>query len=206
MEFYQLKVKEITPETKDTVTLEFDIPAELSDKFAYKHGQYITMRKEMDGHELRRSYSMSSSPLDNKLAITVKKVPGAADVALEQATGLPILTIQPQLDKMARHGITMNQLQDTLATAFGGQVAAQFYEGDKRSDIVVRLPENLRTNIDAMASMPIMLSKGSSSLAEGSYVPLGELVTFEKSIGYNQIYRENGKRRIVVTANAAIIC
>ncbi len=124
----------------------------------------------------------------------VKKIPDAADVALEQATGLPVLTIQPQLDNMARYGITLNHLQDTLATAFGGQVAAQFYEGDKRSDIVVRLPESLRTNVDAMASLPI-------TLAKGSYVPLGELVTFEKSIGYNQIYRENGKRRIVVTAN-----
>ena len=124
----------------------------------------------------------------------VKNVPGAADVAVEQATGLPILTIQPQLENMARYGVTMDQLQDTLATGFGGHVAAQFYEGDKRSDIVVRLPENLRTDIDAMASMPIMLAKG-------SYVPLGELVTFEKTIGFNQVYRENGKRRIVVTAN-----
>jgi ring-1,2-phenylacetyl-CoA epoxidase subunit PaaE len=76
MEFFQLKVKGTTPETTDAVTIEFDIPEELSDKFIYTQGQYISLRVHIDGHELRRSYSMSSSPLDKKLAITVKKVDG----------------------------------------------------------------------------------------------------------------------------------
>jgi heavy metal efflux system protein len=124
----------------------------------------------------------------------VMTIPGAADVSLEQATGLPVLTLQPNLEKMARYGITLQQLQDTVATAFGGQVAAQFYEGDRRSDIVVRLPESLRTNMDAMGNIPV-------SLSNNDYVPLSELVTFEKTTGYNQVYRENGKRRMVITAN-----
>ena len=124
----------------------------------------------------------------------IANIPGAADVALEQATGLPVLSLQPRLETLARYGVTLEQLQDTVATAFGGQVAAQFYEGDRRSNIVVRLPEQLRSDMDAMANLPI-------ALANQDYVPLGELVDFEKNIGYNQIYRENGKRRIVVTAN-----
>lgn len=124
----------------------------------------------------------------------IADIPGAADVSLEQATGLPVLSLQPRLETMARYGVTLEQLQDTIATAFGGQVAAQFYEGDRRSNIVVRLPEQLRSDMDAMADLPI-------ALANQDYVPLGELVDFEQSIGYNQIYRENGKRRIVVTAN-----
>lgn len=75
MEFYPLKIKQITPETPDTVTLELDIPADLQEKFAYKQGQHITVRIQKDGHELRRSYSMSSSPLETaRLAVTVKKV------------------------------------------------------------------------------------------------------------------------------------
>lgn len=130
----------------------------------------------------------------NAIEQVVNQVPGAADVAMEQATGLPILTLQPQLDKMSRHGIHLEQLQDVVATAFGGHVAAQYYEGDKRSDIVVRLPEKSRTDIDAMGTLPIMLPNN-------TYVPLGELVSFEKGTSYNQVYRENGKRRIVVTAN-----
>lgn len=76
MDFFELKIKGITPETTDTVTIEFDIPEELTDKFKYTQGQYITLRTNLGGHELRRSYSMSSSPLDHKLAVTVKKVEG----------------------------------------------------------------------------------------------------------------------------------
>lgn len=128
------------------------------------------------------------------LETTLEQVPGAADVSLEQVTGLPVLALQPQQETMSRYGVSLGYLQDTLATALGGQVAGQFYEGDRRSDIVVRLPEHLRTNIDSLAALPI-------ALPNEQYVPLGELVKFEQTTGYNQIYRENGKRRIVVTAN-----
>jgi ring-1,2-phenylacetyl-CoA epoxidase subunit PaaE len=76
MDFFQLKIKSVIPETADTVTLEFDITPELAPLFQYKQGQYITVRHEADGHELRRSYSMSSSPVENRLAVTVKKVSG----------------------------------------------------------------------------------------------------------------------------------
>lgn len=75
MEFYALKIKQITPETSDTVTIDFDIPEHLREKFAYKQGQHITVRIHLNDHELRRSYSMSSSPLEQgRLAVTVKKV------------------------------------------------------------------------------------------------------------------------------------
>ena len=77
MEFYALKIKQVTPETADKVTIELEIPADLQEKFAYKQGQHITVRIHQNDHELRRSYSMSSSPLEqNRLAITVKKVRG----------------------------------------------------------------------------------------------------------------------------------
>jgi len=76
MDFHSLKVNKITPETADTVTLEFQIPADLQEMFAYKQGQHITVRREMGGHEVRRSYSMSSSPLEPRFAVTVKKVEG----------------------------------------------------------------------------------------------------------------------------------
>jgi ring-1,2-phenylacetyl-CoA epoxidase subunit PaaE len=77
MQFYELKVQNITRETPDTITIELAIPTELKDTFAYKQGQYITIRREADGHEIRRSYSMSSSPLETgHLAVTVKKVAG----------------------------------------------------------------------------------------------------------------------------------
>jgi len=76
MEFYPLKIKKIIRETPDTITLEFEIPVDLQDIFSYQQGQYVTLRQQYEGQELRRSYSMSSSPLEKRLAVTVKKVEG----------------------------------------------------------------------------------------------------------------------------------
>ena len=132
--------------------------------------------------------------IGDEIERALSSVPGAADVAVEQATGLPLMTIEPDRAALARYGVSILQLQDLLATALGGSVAGQFYEGDQRSDIVVRLPEELRANTDWLQNLPV-------PLADSSYVPLGELVTLQLETGYNQIYRESGKRRVVVTAN-----
>jgi cobalt-zinc-cadmium resistance protein CzcA len=124
----------------------------------------------------------------------VSGIEGAADVAVEQATGLPVLTMEPRRKVMARLGISMMQLQDTVSMALGGAVAGQYYEGDRRSDIVVRFAEDLRSDPDNYQYLPVLLN-------DGSYVPLGELADISISTGYNQVYRENGKRRMVITAN-----
>ena len=121
-------------------------------------------------------------------------IPGAADVAVEQATGLPVLTMTPRREVLARLGVSVAEVQDHLAMALGGAVAGQFYEGDRRSDIVVRLPESVRANPDAYRLLPI-------PLPDGSHIPLGEVADLQVASGYNQIYRENGKRRMVVSAN-----
>jgi len=132
--------------------------------------------------------------LGDAIEKSVKQVQGAADVAIEQATGLPVMTIHPEREVMARYGLSIEELQDLLSTALGGNVASQLYEGDRRSEIVVRLNEELRTDVDGLSSLPV-------SLGNGNYVPLGEVAKLELVTGYNQIYRENSKRRIVVTAN-----
>ena len=124
----------------------------------------------------------------------INQVPGAADVAVEQATGLPVLTIMPNREALARYGVSLSALQRLVATALGGTVAGQLYEGDQRIDIVVRLPEHLRTDPDRLLSLPVPLAKG-------GFVPLSELATTELVSGYNQINRENGKRRVVISAN-----
>jgi cobalt-zinc-cadmium resistance protein CzcA len=132
--------------------------------------------------------------LGSEIQKALEQVPGAADVAVEQATGLPVLTILPDREALARYGISIANLQELVATALGGTVAGQFYEGDQRVDIVVRLPERLRANPDSLRSLPVPLDNG-------DFVQLGELATTELVNGYNQINRENGKRRMVVTAN-----
>ena len=132
--------------------------------------------------------------LGKQVGKVIESVPGSADVAVEQTTGLPVMTIQPKREVMARYGLSINQLQDLLATALGGTVANQLYEGDRRSDIVVRLAEDRRTDVDALSSLPVMLS-------DGNFVPLGEVAELQLDLGYNQVYRENGKRRVVITTN-----
>ncbi len=132
--------------------------------------------------------------LGDQIEKVVGNVPGAADVAVEQTTGLPVMTIEPKREAMARYGLSIIQLQNLLATALGGTVANQLYEGDRRSDIVVRLPEDLRTDVDALSDLPVML-------ADGNYIPLKEVARLQLITGYSQVYRENGKRRVVVAAN-----
>ncbi len=132
--------------------------------------------------------------IGNAIGAAVEGVPGAVDVVIEQTTGLPVMTIVPDREAVARFGLTIADVQDVVATALGGHTAGQYFEGDQRIDIVVRLPDGIRSNPDTLLNLPI-------PLPAGGYVPLSELATAELVNGYNQINRENGKRRVVVTAN-----
>ncbi|TDR45579.1 cobalt-zinc-cadmium resistance protein CzcA [Tahibacter aquaticus] len=153
--------------------------------------------------------------LDQLLALgkvvegVAKTVPGAADVKLEQITGLPVLSITPNRTALARYGVKLADLQQTVSIALGGEKAGQLFDGDRRFDIVVRLPENVRTDIERLSALPVPLPDDdsrdeSAPVPTGkrvSYVPLGEVATIEVALGPNQVSRENGKRRVVVTAN-----
>ena len=120
-------------------------------------------------------------------------VPGAADTKVEQVDGLPVLTITPDHAAAARYGIEVSQVQQLVQTAIGGTSAGQVFEGDRRFDLVVRLPERLRGNPDVLDDLPIVYEDG--------YVPLGEVAHIELIEGPNQVTRENGKRNLVVTTN-----
>jgi cobalt-zinc-cadmium resistance protein CzcA len=131
-----------------------------------------------------------------------ENITGAADVAVEQVTGLPLMTITPNLEALARYGLAIDDVQQTVAIALGGAVAGQVFEGDRRFDIVVRLPEVQRQDPKALASLPIPVPTGiAAGLGQAAYVPLGQLASIEVTLGPNQISRENGKRRVVVTSN-----
>lgn len=129
----------------------------------------------------------------------VSSIPGAADVKVEQITGLPVLQITPDRNALARHGLNVSDLQDVLRASLGGAVAGQIFEGDRRFDVVVRLPEQIRQNVDEIGRLRIPLP-GAADGVRG-FVPLQELATIELEVGPNQISRENGSRRVVVTAN-----
>ena len=133
-------------------------------------------------------------------------IAGAADVKLEQTTGLPMLTVEPDREALARYGLSMADLQDTVGIALGGREAGRIFEGDRRINIVVRLPEAQRTNLEALSALPIPLPTpgmptGDRTTAPPSTVPLGEVAHIAVAPGPNQISRESGKRRVVITAN-----
>ena len=136
----------------------------------------------------------------------IEKIPGAADAKIEQLTGLPMLSIQMDRAKMARYGLNVEDVQNVIAIAVGGMPTGLIYEGDRRFNLVVRLPESMRGSIEALKRLPVQLPKAVLSVREGqagppAYLTLGDVVNFDVIEGPNQISRENGKRRVVVSAN-----
>ena len=146
--------------------------------------------------------------LAERIEKIIKAVPGAADVRVEQITGLPVLSIQMDRTKMARYGLNGSDVQDAINIAVGGRTAGLVFEGDRRFELQVRLPEQLRGDIETLRRLPIklpVLNMGGGQNAPAAalpiYVALGEVADLEIVKGPNQISRENGKRRVVVTAN-----
>jgi cobalt-zinc-cadmium resistance protein CzcA len=137
----------------------------------------------------------------NKIASVIKNIPGASEVKVEQTTGLPMLTVNIDRDKTSRYGLNVGDVQDAVAIAVGGKEAGTVFQGDRRFDIIVRLPENLRSDIEAIKRLPISLPPVPGGNGSVTYIPLAEVASLELSPGPNQISRENGKRRIVVSAN-----
>ena len=130
----------------------------------------------------------------NDIARVLTQIAGADGVKVEQVAGLPVLSVEPDRASLYRYGLNVADVQDVLAAATGGAQAGQVFEGDRRFSIVVRLPEQLRGNVTMLSRLPI-------PLPQGGYVPLGEVAALSLTSGPNQVSRENGKRRLVVTTN-----
>lgn len=135
----------------------------------------------------------------NKIAGVLRSIDGAADVKVEQTTGLPMLDIDLNKDAIARYGLNIGDVLSLISAAVGGQEAGLVFEGDRRFPIVVRLPEDIRQNITMLESLPVPVPHEDGD--GKNFVPLREVASFRLSEGPNQISRENGKRRVVVQAN-----
>ncbi|WP_295797571.1 CusA/CzcA family heavy metal efflux RND transporter [uncultured Microbulbifer sp.] len=133
-----------------------------------------------------------------KILAVLQTIEGVADARMEQVEGLPVLQVVPRRTALARYGLDVDSLQELVATAIGGASVGLIYEGDRRFELVLRLPETLRRDIDGLKDLPVPLPDGSQL---GRYVPLSEVARLEFVPAPNQVSRENGKRRIVVTAN-----
>ena len=130
----------------------------------------------------------------NDILTVLQSIDGVADARLEQVDDIPIFTINPKPVELARYGLDVADLQEWLASAIGGNTAGLIFEGDRRFELLVRFDEGIRTDLDALGSSPIITP-------DGEFVPLSEIATLGYSSVPNQISRENGKRRVVVTAN-----
>ncbi|WLH52679.1 CusA/CzcA family heavy metal efflux RND transporter [Pseudomonas tolaasii] len=137
-----------------------------------------------------------------EIAETLQTLNGASEVKVEQTSGLPVLTINIDRDKAARFGLNVGDVQDTIAVAVGGRQAGTLYEGDRRFDMVVRLSDALRTDIDGLSRLlipvPAMASSASGQLG---FIALSQVASLDLVLGPNQISRENGKRLVIVSAN-----
>lgn len=155
------------------------------------------------GDDMERLFDVAGQVED--ILVTI---PGAADVKIEQLTGLPVLSLMADREKLARYGLNVADVQDAVAVAVGGQNAGIIFEGDRRFELQVRLPEPLRGDIESLKRLPIALPVEALPVGENgspatlpSFVTLGEIAMFEMVQGPNQVSRENGKRRAVVSAN-----
>jgi heavy metal efflux system protein len=148
-----------------------------------------------------------------RIAGILSDIPGAADVKTEQVTGLPLMTIEIDRKAIARYGLDVADVQDVVEIAIGGKSAGHVWEGDRRFDLVVRLPEDARQDLHKLEFLPIPLPKNEGARAglpasldgmrhlEAGYLPLSAVATIKIAEGPNQISREDGKRRVVVQAN-----
>lgn len=145
------------------------------------------------GDDLQRLQQLAGQAL-----AVIESIPGASNPRVEQVSGLPILTIAPKRGVMARYGINVRELQDLLATAMGGGEAGIIFEGDRRFELQVRLPEILRNDVRRLEELPVP----TRAFRDGpGYVALSEVATISRTEAPNQITRENGKRRVVITSN-----
>ncbi len=136
----------------------------------------------------------------NQIAAMLRATEGAADVRVEQATGLPFLEIKIDKAEIARRGLSISAVQDVIGAAIGGREAGVVFEGDRRFPIIVRLNDTVRENLEALKHLPVELPSSAGS-GPAPAILLEQVAKFELSEGPNQICRENGKRRVVVTAN-----
>ncbi len=177
----------------------------------YEFTQPIQMRfnELISGVRSDLAVKIFGDDIDELLAIAkqvkavLTKIPGSADIKIEQATGLPVLSIIPDKAALERYGLNISEVQSVIQVAMGGKETGQIFEGDRRFDIVVRLPEYLRTDVKTLEELPIPLSLAGTDWTskKPNYVPLKEVAKLTIAYGPNQISRENGKRRVVVTAN-----
>ncbi len=216
--FVMLKPQSEWPDpnpTKDNLVKAMQAAAEQIPGNNYEFTQPIQMRfnELISGVRSEVAVKVFGDDLDvllangEEIAEVPEKIPGAADVKVEQVSGLPVLTVMIDQPRISRYGLNVADVQEVVEIALGGKKAGEVFEGDRRFDLVVRLPEALRIDLEAIQRLPVLLptvgltTPVAVTTPRASFVPLGAVAEVNIAPGPNQVRRENGKRRVVVTAN-----
>ena len=166
--------------TKDELVTEMETALEELPGNNYEFTQPIQMRfnELISGVRADLGIKVFGDDLDqlvltaNDILKAINQVPGAADARVEQVTGLPTLSVIPKRTALGRYGLNVVELQDWVSAAIGGESAGLLYEGDRRFELIGRLPETLRRDIDRLAFLPV-------PLPNGDYIPLEEVATLD---------------------------
>ncbi|MDP3175805.1 MAG: CusA/CzcA family heavy metal efflux RND transporter, partial [Phenylobacterium sp.] len=211
--FVMLKDRKAWPDPrkpKGALVKEMEAAAQAVPGSNYEFTQPIEMRFNELSSGVRADVAVKvfGDDLDRLLEIgeaveaAMVEVRGAEDVKVEQVSGLPVLQITPDRDALARLGLNVADVQDAVRAALGGVEAGQVFEGDRRFALVVRLPEALRGDVDAIRRLRVPMPAGrDGEHPGGAFTPLSEVAAIDLVVGPNQISREDGKRRVVVSAN-----
>ncbi|WCM26110.1 CusA/CzcA family heavy metal efflux RND transporter [Sphingomonas sp. QA11] len=135
----------------------------------------------------------------NEIVRVLQGIPGAASVKADQTGGAPTLDVRFDRSAIARYGLTVKEVADTVAAAMGGRESGLLFEGDRRYEIAVRVPETTRVNLDDVLALPVLLPQAEGSTRRS--IPLAQVAQIRFTDGLNQITRENGKRRVVIQMN-----
>ncbi|WP_313919595.1 CusA/CzcA family heavy metal efflux RND transporter [Tahibacter sp.] len=203
--YVMLKPREQWPDpgkSKDALSREIQDALEQLPGSAYEMSQPIQLRFNELVAGVRSDFAVKVYGDDlgqllvigNAIAATLNGIDGSADVRVEQVAGLPVLSVEPRREALARAGIALADVQSVVSAAIGGREVGQVFDGDARYAIQLRLPEASRADLRVIERLPI-------PLPTGGYLPLSEVASLVIAPGPNQVSRENGKRRLVVTAN-----
>jgi cobalt-zinc-cadmium resistance protein CzcA len=203
--FVMLKPRELWPDPslskQDFVEiLEKDLSALPGNNYEFTQPIQMRFNELISGVRADLGIKLFGDNLDtlvssaSEILAVLQTINGVADARLEQVDDVPIFTVNPKPVMLARYGLDVTDLQTWLYSAIGGNEAGLIFEGDRRFGLIVRFDENIRSDLDALGDIPIVTDNG-------EYVPLGEVAELTFSFVPNQISRENGKRRVVVTAN-----
>ncbi|HEV7314695.1 CusA/CzcA family heavy metal efflux RND transporter [Sphingopyxis sp.] len=134
----------------------------------------------------------------NEMVKVLQGIPGAGSVKADQVGGAPTLDVKLDRNAIARYGLSVQEVADTVSAALGGRESGLLYEGDRRFDITVRVPDATRVNLDDIRALPVLLPSEGGNRGQ---IPLAQVAQIRLTEGLNQISRENGKRRVVVQVN-----